>query len=238
MTDYTISLSDTLSAFLKQAVEDCGHANESEYITELLSKHRLKQLPKRLSDLEKLQLFNRKAKRLEEYQLWEYLENHPSSVKESEGIISDNLPNNELIEAALMTLRLFMQNNDHISIGNMYNIYDKNPKIPNELKETFVKYRSDLNNFLEQNSLFSTQSLILINEQERPTEHYKNKEILEFLLYGEIAHFTQRKDYEKLYSNPFNSKFNLMQFLFILKKFKNFILVFKEINSQTIPYLE
>ncbi|GAX39037.1 ribbon-helix-helix domain-containing protein [Nodularia sp. NIES-3585] len=148
MNNYTISLSDTLSDFIKQAVAEGGYADVNEYITELLSNRRLKQLPKGLSDLEKLQLFNRKAERLEQYQLWKLLENNQPTSKVSGGTISNNFPDDEFIEAPLITLRLFMQDNDYISMRNISKVYDKNPDIPNELKDAFLESRSNFNIFL------------------------------------------------------------------------------------------
>ena len=238
MNNYNISLSDSLNNFIKQAIAEGGYADENEYITELLRNCRLKQLPKRLSDIEKLQLFNRKAERLEQYQLWKYIENNQSTSEVSGGTISNNLPDDELIEAPLITLRLFMQDNDHISTRNISKIYDTNPEIPNELKYAFVEYRSNFNNFLKKESLFSIESIIWINEREYHTTHYTNKEILEALLYGEVAHFTQMEDYQKLCENKFNKSLNLMQLMVILQNFKRFIIVVKKINQQVIPYIK
>lgn len=237
MNNYTISLSDTLNDFIKQAVAEGGYANENEYITQVLSNKRFKQLPNKLSDLEKLQLFNRKAERLERYQLWKYLENNQPSFKISEGTITNTFPDYEFIEAPLITLRLFMQDNDYISTRNITKIYHSNPDIPNKSKEAFVNSRNDFNNFLDKKSSFSIQSLIWINEREHHTTDYTNREILESLLYGEIAHFTQMEDYQKLYGNPVNNQINLMQFMAIIQEFKKFILVVKEINYQAIPHL-
>jgi Arc/MetJ-type ribon-helix-helix transcriptional regulator len=237
MNNYTISLSDTLNDFIKQAVAEGGYTDGNEYITELLSNVRLKKLPKRLSDLEKLQLFNRKAERLEKYQLWKHLENNQPTFKVSGGTISNDFPDDELIEAPLMTLRLFMQNNDYISIKNISKVYDSNPVIPNELKDHFVASRRNFNNLLDKNSLFSIQSLIWINEHEHHATHYTNREILESLLYGEISHFTRMEDYQILYGYPVNNGINLMQFMAIIQEFKKFILVVKEINHQAIPHL-
>ena len=185
-----------------------------------------------------MQLFNRKAERLEQYSLWKYLENNKPSSKVSKGIIPNNFPDYELIEAPLITLRLFMQNNDYISIRNIHKIYNSNPDIPDNLKNLFIESREELNKFLDKDSLFSIQSLIWMNERERYATHYTNREILESLLYGEIAHFTQREDYQKLYGKIFDNTFNLMQFMDIIKKFKEFILKIKGINHQTIPHLE
>ncbi|MBN3873981.1 hypothetical protein [Nostoc sp. JL33] len=86
--------------------------------------------------------------------------------------------------------------------------------------------------------LFSIESIIWINEREHHTTYYTNKEILEALLYGEIAHFTQMEDYQKLYGNHFNKSFNLMEFMVIIENFKRFILIVKEINQQAIPYMK
>ncbi|MEH2376235.1 ribbon-helix-helix domain-containing protein [Nostoc sp.] len=239
MNNYTISLSDSLNDFIKQAIAEGGYVDENEYITELLRNHRLKRLPKKLSDIEKLQLFNRKAERLEQYQLWKYIENNQSTYKVSGGTISNNLPDDELIEAPLITLRLFMQDKDHISIKNISNIYDSNPQIAKELKDAFVESRNNFNDFLKKESLFSIESIIGINEREHHhTTHYTNNEILEALLYAEIAHFTQMEDYQKLYSNPFNKSFNFIQIMVIIKNFKSFILIVKKINQQAIPYMK
>lgn len=238
MNNYTISLSDTLSVFIKQAVAEGGYENENEYITELLSNHRLKQLSKKLSDLEKLQLFNRKAERLEQYQLWKYLESNQPSFQVSGGQITNNLPDYEIIEAPLITLRLFMQDNDYISIRNISKIYLNNPAISDELKKAFAESRSNFNHFIDAPSLFSRSSLIWINKRERHTTTYTRREILETLLYGEIAHFTQMEDYQKLYGISLNKKINLSQFILVIQEFKKFILILKKINDEAIFYLK
>jgi len=237
MTDYTISLSDTLSNFINQVVEEGGYENIDEYIIELLTNRRSKQLPNKLSDLQKLQLFNKTSEKLEKYQLWEYLENNPQTVTiPSKEITLDNFPVSEFIEAPLIKLRLFRQDNDHISIRNISKIYDSNTKIPNHLKTDFGVYRENFNNFLKQNSVFSIGSLIWINKHEHATTHYTNREILDSLLYGEIAHFTQMEDYQILYSNSVNT-INLMLCMKIMQRFKNFILDVKKINDQAIGIL-
>jgi Arc/MetJ-type ribon-helix-helix transcriptional regulator len=76
MNSYNISIPDNLNNFLKQAITEGGYTDENEYINELLNKRRIngiKELSRNLSDLEKLELFNIKAERLENYQLWQYM---------------------------------------------------------------------------------------------------------------------------------------------------------------------
>lgn len=238
MNNYTISLNDNLNDFVKKAVTEGGHANINEYICELLKNSRLKKLPKVLSDIEKLKLFNKKAERLEQYKIWQFLEENTPSWTRSSGLTSNNYPDDELIEAPCITLRLFMQDNDHISIRNMAKIYDNNPYIPNELKTAFVESRNTFNNFLDKNSLFSVQSMIWISESERATTNYTNREIFEALLYGEIAHFTQMEDYQSLYQGNFRKNFNLMQVFSIMQEFKNFIIIVKQLNQRSVPHIK
>ena len=95
-----------------------------------------------------------------------------------------------------------MQDGDYISIRNISKIYNSNTNISDNLKRNFVESRTELNNFLDKESLFSIESLIWINEREREATHYTNRKVLNFLLYGQIAHLTQIEDYQKIYGNP------------------------------------
>jgi Arc/MetJ-type ribon-helix-helix transcriptional regulator len=237
MNKHTILLSDDSNIFLQKQVEKGGYNDASEYINELLENKRLKQLPKKLSDLQKMRLFNRKAEQLEQYTLWEYLENNKPSFT-IEGPISNNFPNREILEAPLITLRLFRMDNDHISIRNLKQIYIHNPNIPREFKENFMESIRKFNDFLQKKSLFSIQSMIWINQDELYTKYFTYEKILESLIYGELFHFTQMEDYQIIYGTAPSESINLLQFLTVIQEFKKIILVLKEINKKTIPCLK
>lgn len=235
MNEYKIVLNYTLDAFLKQEILNEGYSNRNEYIVKLLENKRLKKLPQTLSDIQKLMLFNKKADRLEKYSLWTHLDEHQPSVRLSNGeMLHQQFPSEESLDAVMVTLRLFMQDNDHISVRNMGKIYENNPKISQQLKDNFFIIRNRLNKFLDKNSGFIIQSEIWINEVRKAEKKFTMREILERILYGEIAHFTQMSDYQEICRTPWTKVINFMLLYQILKGFKQAILEIADVNVQAI----
>ena len=223
MNKHTVYLSDKLETFLQKIIQEHGFSDASEYISELIDLDRSKKLSKEPTSIEKLKLFNRKAKRLEESNFWQWFGDNKLQLNYNWGVShSFQSPEQESLEAFLLTFRLFQQNNDYISIKNIKKVYHA-IDIPEEYKNQFSQIRNYLNQYLNKPS---------------PIQGYSNKEILKSFIYGELAHFTQREDYENLHISEFGGLYSDFQFIDIVINNTGFILRIKHLNEKVIEHLE
>lgn len=88
-------------------------------------------------------------------------------------------PEREQVDAFVNTLRMFMQNNDSVSIANVATAVDKLP-LPREDTQAFRDARGILNEYLDARCAgwFG----------QRPET---NREVLETVLYGELSHTSE-----------------------------------------------
>jgi hypothetical protein len=103
-------------------------------------------------------------------------------------------PDDESTRAFVLTLRLFMQDNDQISLAKMANLYGSLP-VSAVVKQEFAAHRSQLNAFLD------SESHLAIAEESLLTY----RDILLIFVYGEYAHVSvcHRQTYEDLRTTPF-----------------------------------
>jgi hypothetical protein len=103
-------------------------------------------------------------------------------------------PDDESTRALILTLRLFMQDRDGLSLRKMAETYADLP-VSADLKREFEAHRTRLNDFLD------SASLLAIRE-EGPLTY---REILDIFVYGEYAHVNERyrQTYEDLRTTPF-----------------------------------
>jgi hypothetical protein len=100
-----------------------------------------------------------------------------------EGIrVEPTIPDADATDAALLTLRMFNQNNEPFSLCNVARLAATDPGISAEWKDWFNHYRDTLNQHLDSGSR-------LVLDGERPT----NRDIFEAFLYGEMAHTNAAK---------------------------------------------
>jgi len=133
-------------------------------------------------------------------------------------------PSQESIDAFILTLRLFGQNNDKISTGNMSMLYDRIPTSEAN-KHEFKQLRTQLNDFLDM------PSGMKLNEKE-----FTNREIFDAKVYGDLAHMTKdkRETYEQLKSvEPFLMIINTY-FQAILAKFHEIIHAIRLLNEKVL----
>lgn len=81
-------------------------------------------------------------------------------------------PASEQVDALVLTMRLFMQDNDRISVGRVANLLETLP-VSEKLKEYFEKNRSHLNHALD------SPSMLVVNN-----DHPSKRDILQTALYG------------------------------------------------------
>jgi hypothetical protein len=148
--------------------------------------------------IEALCLFNEKADEIKNSSYTKYfLENKPKTT------ISKNLeedikiktiePNDESLKSFVLTLRLFFQNNDQISIHNINEIYKKLPNNFQKEKESFSRARDKINHILDSNINFIDNNKILTY-----------REVLNIFVYGHLAHL--KNDKRKIYKDWMSRK--------------------------------
>ena len=104
------------------------------------------------NEIKALKLFNEKASKLERYSFLKSIQQNESGItlnwkKDQGASVLRKGPDEESIDASILTIRFFIQDNEKCSIRNISKIYDKlEDKIA--LKKYFIGSRDNLNNFL------------------------------------------------------------------------------------------
>lgn len=118
------------------------------------------------------------------------------------GSITTTVPNEEEVDALVLTARMFVQNNDPISFGNLARL-DTDPGISAGWKEQMCEAREKLNDHLDADSLASADGARLTN-----------RDIFYTFLYGGLAHTDPKRGplFRQWKSNPV--VFATMEFAF------------------------
>lgn len=133
--------------------------------------------------LDSLKLFNEKSEKLFNSKFWK------TYLRESTGISMRNLkdgmmtvtrqgPEQEEIEAFVLTMRFFIQPNEKSSFGNLVYTYKK-LLISQEIKQEFSNAIHALNSYLDSSLPFRVTLY---------GETYTNRRIFETFIYGGLAH--------------------------------------------------
>jgi hypothetical protein len=131
-----------------------------------------------------LALFNEKVARLASLSFFEKARGGGAIVEFRRDAGWDSLfvgPDKESIEALVLTLHLFMQNNDRLSLQNMRNLYVSLPVSP-ELVDDFSLQCDQLNRFLDSATNLSIEEGCQLT----------HRDILEIFVYGSYAHVNAR----------------------------------------------
>ena len=139
-------------------------------------------------------------------------------------------PDQEAIDAFVLTFRFFIQDNEKSSFRNLAKIYKK-LSIPEAKKRQFSEARNALNEFLD--STPPIQFNIL-------GETLTNRRILEVFIYGGLAHANPEKKriYDQWISISPLQPLLINQFIVILAKVLNIILYVAKLNAEVIGELE
>lgn len=138
-------------------------------------------------EIEALKLFNEKSDKLFASRYVKYLQ---ETKKLSVGFTFTKgqapttrraLPDQDAIDAFVLTFRFFIQDNDKISFHNIGKLYEEIP-ISSELKKRFVEQRKVLNDYLDKQSNNVINGLNLTQRQ-----------ILAVFVYGGLAHANAKK---------------------------------------------
>jgi hypothetical protein len=180
-----------------------------------------------------LMLFNEKVERLDRLSFTQYVRQNKIGFsvnsREGEPVTFDvRGPGEEATDAFVLTLRLFIQDNESISIRRMGSLYDTLP-VPDEMRERFRISRERLNMFLGSSASIQLHSEVLTH-----------RKILEVFLYGGLAHANaaKRAEFEQWARNPM--LFGMLQFTFhsILITLMQFLLWARHHNLGAIAHLQ
>lgn len=188
--------------------------------------------------IETLMLFNYKADRLERSKFRNHLLETPPQITLNSGLQNKEMlqsyPNEEYVDACVLTVRLFIQKNDRIAIYNIKKIYNSLP-INADKQSRFDEISNSLNAFLADKSLMQVNSVSVIDGS---ANNFLSKlGVLDAFVYGELSHFTKRIAYNDLNSNSFQSAFYSMEFASILSQLIDYILAISKLNGEVITDL-
>jgi len=144
-----------------------------------------------------LELFNEKVEKLVRLSFVETIFKYNSGVsikisKREDGLY--NLvqerrgPLEEAIDAFVLTIRFFIQDNEPISLRRLAKTYEIAP-IKKKLKAKFILLKNQINEYLDSNSFI----VININNKEEMLTHRK---IFDTIIYGGLSHANKKKKIE------------------------------------------
>ena len=134
-----------------------------------------------------LKLFNEKAEKLERLSFIETISKYNSGfsvkINKRENGLYDLIqerrgPLEEAIDAFVLTIRFFIQDNEVTSFRNLARLYECAP-VDKKIKNDFIKIRAKLNEYLDSNSGVA----ITVNE-----ETLNHRKILDIVIYGGLSH--------------------------------------------------
>ncbi|MDA0256958.1 MAG: hypothetical protein O3C25_04355 [Chloroflexi bacterium] len=97
---------------------------------------------------------------------------------------SSTMPDREAVEAFALTFRLFLQNNERVSIRRIAEIYDQ-PWVGIDVAARFRRARTSLNEFLDE------PTFIIFNNR-----RLTRRNVVDVFLYGDLAHTEKSAEFE------------------------------------------
>src|SRR5262245_34978825 len=92
-------------------------------------------------------------------------------------------PDDDATDSALLTVRMFKQDNDDLSLRNLAQKWLADPGISKELRDWVNAYRGDLNRHLDSPCMLVVDGV-----------HITNRQILDTFLYGSRSHSDAAKE--------------------------------------------
>jgi hypothetical protein len=181
-------------------------------------------------------LFNEKAEKLARLSFMDKMHHPASGVSisfertnaEGEGFIKQERrgPEEEAIDAFVLTFRYFIQNNEPTSLANMENFYLEAPIHP-QLQQQFVNLRKEVNKFLNQKINITLNNETLTRDQ-----------LMRIFVYGGYSHATEEKRrLHKTMMSSFGAAIFENEFLLILRNVNVAIAHFRTINEKALESL-
>lgn len=154
---------------------------------------------------------------------------HMSVTKESGVLeIATVGPTGEQVDAFVLTIRMFMQDNDRISIRHTSNVVDGLP-VSDHLRKYFRKHRDNLNQYLDASAIFALS-----------TDHPTRREVFDTVLYGNLSHLEATKvaRYQAWVTDGILKHLVDFEFIGVIKMFLRTLYAMAEICRRTIWELE
>jgi len=184
--------------------------------------------------IEALELFNEKAEKLRNCRFTKTLFKEKSgfrmSMKKDKPIETERWgPDEDSIDAFVLTFRFFIQDNEKSSFTNMAKIYDK-LSISKKKKVLFKDARNNLNKFLDSTPV----AKIVINGKS-----FTHRDIYEIFIYGGLSHANEsKKTMYDLWMNTPLRDMAINNFVYILGTVMNFISYVQNLNKEVIKELK
>jgi len=177
----------------------------------------------------RLRLFNDKADELDGSRFARALYDQQSGVIVQGGLTGPAEavfvgPDDEAIRAFVLTIRLFQQNGDGISIQQLADIYAE-PGVPQDVRVEFDRVCKALNDRLDSNTMFVIDNV-----------HLTRRRVLNTFLYGELAHVNPNKRVVYEQWQTMGMAFALMsnEFVVTLGEFFNCVRWIRDINMRLL----
>lgn len=180
-----------------------------------------------------LKLFNEKVDKLIKSRFVKHIQENKGmkvSIRSSIGEkvnISHNLPDQDAIDAFVLTIRFFIQDNESTSLRNMTKLYD-DITVSSSIKDDFNWVRNKLNSELNKNSMFNLQH-----------KQLSRGEIFDTFIYGGLAHANKEKkeDFDKWMSIEPLAAFVVAEFNNVLIYFLDCIAYVRKVNLRALEEL-
>jgi len=183
--------------------------------------------------LDALKLFNEKAEKLKKCSFTRLVFKEKSGITFSAKIgepvkLERRGPNEEAIDAFVLTFRFFIQDNEKSSFRNISKVYDKLP-ISQQEKDLFMYARKKLNDLLDSGSILKIDNKTLVTK----------RHILYVFIYGGLSHANERKKkiFDYWASDSILGPLLQNEFVFILATLMNFIMYIQNLNEEVIKEL-
>ena len=180
-----------------------------------------------------LRLFNQKAERLVTSRFVKQAEkNSGFQIRSAVGQPVEVFrygPDQEAIDAFVLTFRFFIQDNEDSSFRNLSSLYAL-PEVPVSMRDSFTTARNTLNQYLESNTAFQING-----------KHLTRWDILDTFLYGWLSHAkskVKRKRYESWMANPLLGPLLTNECIFILFQVMNLIMYVRGLNEELLKVIE
>jgi hypothetical protein len=182
--------------------------------------------------IEALRLFNEKADKLDRlsYTQWFRQNRGGFTVRNLGGGLAKaevRAPNDEAVDAFVLTLRFFIQNNESISISRIADLYEQSG-LSVDLRERVANGRAELNKFLDSSSQITISG-----------ETLAKRRILDVFLWGGLAHANveKKKTFDQWVSDPILFPVMQMAFHSVIVELLRFILWLRSVNDSAFEEL-
>ncbi len=136
-------------------------------------------------------------------------------------------PDDENIEAFVLTFRFFIQDNESISLRRAKNIFHSDVASEEE-KNSFVEARNHLNAYLDGDTMINVKGII------------KRRELMDVFIYGGLSHANdkKKKKYDEWMGNELLIPFLQNEFSVILYDVLNVILFVKDLCERVLKRVD